>query len=403
MKSIPCGRVVWILLCILVLPGSIDLSTAQMSDSVAVDYVSIRLKDGTVLEGPVLLEDDGQITVEAQAASGTIIHKERVEKSNIASLSHLSPADRDQRLATIAYHGLAKYQLDSQSSLPPAYYDLAINEGFLPFLQKYPQAMESATVSNRLAEWKSERSMVASGQIKYRGKWMTTDEADKLTASERAQQVIQDARALMAQGQFDAATERLAPYYSAPQSPQLAVESRRLQGDVYRLWVSSLQTFKDQLGKDLEASKDRVARLAEARSKAQSDYDQARAKNQGSNVRTLGDAAISGQTAADYFRAEKQFGDEQKRESALQQQLDDTVQKLRDVQQSQDLFATAYPPMELVKETPPPRTNAVPPPPPPPPPTFLEKAGEWFGRNWIMAVGVGLLGMWGISRLLTRA
>jgi len=404
MRPIPRRRIVWSLLAIFVLAGSYSISIApgQTADSNGVDYVTIKLKDGAVLEGPVLFEDAQQITIDAQAANGTITHKERVDRNDIASLSHLSAAARDQRLATIAYHDLGKYQLDSQSSLPLGYYDMAINQGFLPFLQKYPQAMESATISNRLAGWQAERSLVASGQVKYRGKWMTAAEADKLAQTERTDQVMLDARALMSQGRFEAATEKLAPYYSVTEPPQLAVESRRLQGDVYRLWISSLEALKDQLTKDLEAGKERVAQLAEVRSKAQSNYDEARARSLNSSARTLGDGVISSQTAADYFRAEKQFTEEQNRTFLIQHQLDDTTQKLRAVQQGQEFFVAAYPAIELVKETPPPKTNAAPPSPPPPPPTFFDQAGGWLGRNWIMVVGVGLLGLWGLSRVLTR-
>ena len=77
----------------------------------------------------------------------------------------------------------------------------------------------------------------------------------------------------MAHGQFEAATERLGPYYNVTQPPQLAAESRRLQTDVYRLWISSLETMQEHLTKDLEASKERVTRLSGVRSQAQANYD----------------------------------------------------------------------------------------------------------------------------------
>ncbi len=246
---------------------------------------------------------------------------------------------------------------------------------------------------------------------------MTVAEANKLAETERTQQVIQDARALIAQGQFDAATEKLAPYYNAAQPSPLVVESRRLQVDVYRLWISSLETAQGQLTKDLEATKERVTRLAEIRSRAQANYDSARGKSMVTGTRALGDSAISSQASADYLRAEKQYNEEQNRQFAIQEQLDNTIRQLRQVHQNQDLFAAAYPAIEVVKETPPPplktnvsapppppETNApVPPAPPPPPtPTILDQTGAWFSRNWIIIAGVSLLGLWGVSRLFTR-
>jgi hypothetical protein len=321
MTSILRGDVVRILVLAWALFGTrITLvAFSQSTDSNASDYVTIKLKDGRALEGLVLLEDDQQITIDAQFANGTITRKDQVSKSDIASISHLSAVDRDQRLATVAYHDLGKYQLDPQNSYPLSYYDSAINQGFLPFLQQYPHVMETAVISNRLTEWQAERDKVASGQVKYHGQWMPAAEADKLTETERTQQIIQDARALMAQGQFEAATERLAPYYNAAQPSALVVESRRLQADVYRLWISSLETVQEQLTKDLEATKDRVARLSEIRSRAQANYDQARGKSMVRESRALGDSAISGQASADYLRAEKQYNEEQNRQFAIQE------------------------------------------------------------------------------------
>jgi hypothetical protein len=409
MTSILRGNVVRILVLALVLFGTRITSVAfsQSTDSNTSDYVTIKLTDGRVLEGPVLLEDDQQITIEAQFANGTITRKDRVARSDIASISHLSVVDRDQRLATIAYHGLGKYQLDPQNSYPLSYYDSTINDGFRRFLAQYPRALEAATVTNRLAEWQEERDKVALGQVKYRGQWMSAAEATKLAETEHTRQVVQDARALMAQGQFEAATEKLAPYYNAAQPSPLVVESRRLQADVYRLWISSLETAQEQLTKDLEATKDRVTRLSEVRSQAQSNYDQARSKSLNTQSRALGDSAISSQASADYLRAEKQFNEEQNRQFAIQEQLDNTIRQLRQIHQYQDLFTAAYPTIAVVKETPPsPKTNATappPPPPPPPPPTTIEKMSDWFSRNWIIVAGIGLLGLWGVSRLLTRS
>jgi hypothetical protein len=417
MTPIPRGRIVCILALALALLGVrfASVTRSQTTDSNVSDYVTIKLKDGRVLEGPVLLEDDQQITIKAQFANGTITQKNQIDKNDIASISHLSAADRDQRLATIAYHDLDKYQLDPQSSYPPSDYDNAISQGFLPFLQQYPHVMETAIISNRLAEWQAERGQVASGQVKYHGQWMTAAEANKLAETERTQQIIQDARALMAQGQFEAVTERLAPYYSASQPSPLVAESRRLQADVYRMWISNLETAQGQLTKDLEATKERVAHLSETRSKAQSNYDEARGKSVNTTTKALGDSAISSQASADYLRAEKQYNEEQNRQFAIQEQLDNTIRQLRQVHQNQDLFAAAYPTIGVVKETPPPKTNApaspLPPetnapapapPPPPPTPTVLEQTGAWFSRNWIIIAGVALLGLWGVSRLFTR-
>lgn len=443
MTPIPRGRIVWILTLVVAFSGLRFpfIALSQTIDSAVSNYVTIKLNDGRTLEGPVLLEDDEQITIESQFANGTITRKDRLNKSDIASITRLSLVDRDQRLATIAYHALGKYQLDPQDSYPLSYYDSVIDDGFRHFLTLYPRAVEAAAVTNRLAEWQDERDKVAAGQIKYHGQWMTAAAAGKLAETERARQIIEDARALMAQGQFEAATEKLMPYYNAEQLSPLVVESRRLQTDVYRLWISSLQSTQEQLTKDLEATKDRIARLAEIRSRAKANYDDARSKSLNTQSKALGDNAMSTQASADYLRAEKQLNEEQNRQFAVQEQLDNTTRDLRQVHLNQDLFAAAYPAIEMTKETPPPaKVNAAAPPPPPsptatnalssspsttmnapssppptatntpvpstppsPPQTVLEQMADWIGRNWIVVVGVGVLGLWGVSRLSTRS
>src|SRR5579863_8552806 len=197
------GNVVWVLISTLALFGSYATPAAfsQTTDSNASNYVTINLRDGRVLEGPVLLEDDQQITIEAQFANGTITRKYQIDKSDIISISHLSAVDRDQRLATVAFHDLGKYQLDPQNSYPLSYYDGAINDGFRSFLTQYPRVLETGVVSNRLAAWQEERDRVASGQVKYHGRWMPAVEAGKLADTEHGDQIIRDARALMAQGE----------------------------------------------------------------------------------------------------------------------------------------------------------------------------------------------------------
>jgi len=98
MTSFLRGNVVRILTLALALFGTGVASVAfsQTIDSNVNDYVTIKLKDGRVLEGPVLLENDQQITIESQFANGTITRKDQIDKSDIASISHMSAADRDQ-------------------------------------------------------------------------------------------------------------------------------------------------------------------------------------------------------------------------------------------------------------------------------------------------------------------
>jgi hypothetical protein len=192
----------------------------------------------------------------------------------------------------------------------------------------------------------------------------------------------------------------------------LAQESRRLQAEVYHLWIGSLDARQQELSKDAEATKDRVAKAIEAQIRAQSAYAQARAALVSADRRSLGDDATVNQAGNDLIRAQKELADAQSHLATTKEELDYVLRTLPDVRHNADVFAAAFPVIEsvkeLAKETPPPVTNAAPKPPPPPPPpeppppSVLHDMAVWFGKNWIIVAGAGLLALWGISRLFTR-
>ena len=168
-----------------------------------------------------------------------------------------------QHLAPWAYRALDKYQLDPQNSYPLTYYNNVINEYFKPFLEKYTGTTEASKLTSRLADWQAERDKVAADQARLHGKWMTTSEAKALAEKEHTQQILERAKTFIAQGRYQGATDTLSPCFAVTQPPELAQESRRLQSEIYHLWIGSLDAQQQALTKDVEATKDRITRATE--------------------------------------------------------------------------------------------------------------------------------------------
>ena len=140
----------------------------------------VKLKDGTVLDGTILAEDDKQITIEVAFGSGTITRQELVDKSNVVEIVRLTPEQKAEQQMTRDYEKAKKNQLDPATNYPLAAYDPVINDVFRKYLAQYTNSPYQQEITGWIAQWEAERDMVASGQRKYRGQWMSLDEAGKL-------------------------------------------------------------------------------------------------------------------------------------------------------------------------------------------------------------------------------
>jgi hypothetical protein len=148
---------------------------------------TVKLKDGTVLEGDIISEDETQLTLTVVFASGTISFQEVIRKSDIAEVIRLTPEQKTERDMEKAYERLKKYQLDVRRSGPVSYYDQVIKGVFLRFLQQYPSSPYTNDVDSKILQWQTERDKVAAGLAKWDGQWMEASEAAKLAEQARAQ------------------------------------------------------------------------------------------------------------------------------------------------------------------------------------------------------------------------
>ncbi len=223
---------------------------------------TVKLKNGTVLEGTIVAEDDNQITIEVEYAGGTITRTETINKSGVAEVKRLTEEEK-------AYQVVQKYELNPARSFPLARYDQAINDVFRPFVTRFPDSPHREEVMGKIVLWEAERAQVAAGRAKYRGEWMAAAEAFKLAEQERVEQLLQQGRTLLEQSRYEQAIQQFRAAVSMVKRPDLLIEIRHLQAEAYKLWLESLDRQRQKLTKDVEVYQQEADRARQARSQTE--------------------------------------------------------------------------------------------------------------------------------------
>jgi hypothetical protein len=133
---------------------------------------TLKLRDGTVLEGNILSEDETQVTIEVELASGSITKKQVVNKTEILRLVYLTAEEKAQRLMEMAFQRLLRYQLDPVGSQSLNQYDHVITDVFGRFLAQFPDSPHEADVRRQLSMWVAERNRVANGSVRFGNDWV---------------------------------------------------------------------------------------------------------------------------------------------------------------------------------------------------------------------------------------
>lgn len=178
---------------------------------------TVTLNSGEVLEGRILSETDTQLVIEASYYHGTILSSRELLKSEIRSIVRES---LEQKQEKADYAALSAYALNPDQELTKGQYDMGI-AAFEKFLTIHTNSSLGADVNQRLVDWRTEASNVASGRVKFAGTWMTPEQK-KVQAAQASLQSLQKQLADV-QRQRAAQTENLATIQK-----QLAVAQSRL-------------------------------------------------------------------------------------------------------------------------------------------------------------------------------
>lgn len=367
----------------------------------------VKLKDGTVLDGTILSEDDKQIAVEVELAGGSITRQETVDKSNVVEVVRLTPEQKAERQMQQDYEKAKKYQLDPAKSFPLGTYNQAIDGVFRKFLTQYTNSPYQQEITDKIAQWEAERDTVASGQRKYRGAWMSAAESAKLAERDRASRLLQRGRDYLAKGRYDEAIKQLHILSDTGKEAQLVAEARRLEAESYRLWLASLDREQQRINDEIKSYEERAARAGQAQAKAQTSLNKA---NQ-SKKRRMG---VDG-FAFEATRAESEAKVAGNQAEQLRKQLASVQQFAADLR-TRAAGVAASPAVTPAAVEAPSMAQA------PAPDTsesatagqsaaatardgtaMLDNVVQWAKEKWMILAGGFVIGLWLISRLFTRS
>jgi hypothetical protein len=250
-----------------------------MLAGVAIHGDTIKLKDGTVLEGDVTAEDDATISIHLELAGGTIAQTRQIDKADIAEITRWTPEQRAAWQVKRDYERLEKYQLNPDTSYEPYYYYQVVNDGFRKFLAQHPDSPYTSNVTARITQWEAERALVAGGKVKLHGRWLSAAAGARLVEREHAQRLLQQGRSMIAQRRFDSAVQQLLPILSMPAQTNLVLQARPLLASAYPQALTSLGRLRLQLESNVSYAQQRVAVAQQSVNEAETSLKQAIADN----------------------------------------------------------------------------------------------------------------------------
>jgi hypothetical protein len=241
---------------------------------------TVKLKDGTVLEGPITAENDTTLSIYIERSGGTITQTREINKTDIAQIIRWTPEQKATWQMNHDYDNLQRYQLNSNASYAVGYYDQIVDGIFRKFLTEHPDSSHVAGVTARIAEWKAERDLVAAGNIKFHGRWAPAAEAATQMEHERGQQLLQQARTLISHGDVEAAIQQLQPVLRMDSQPELVSQARSLLPSAYERAINTLSQEQQQLSTDVATTQQRVDQAHQALTQAEASRKQAMTSGQ---------------------------------------------------------------------------------------------------------------------------
>jgi hypothetical protein len=371
---------------------------------------TVTLKDGTVLEGNITAEDDSSLSIYLEFAHGTITETRHIAKTDIDTIVRLTPEQRAAWQAKLDYDKIEKYQLSPNVSYRLDYYDQVVRDVFHKFLTDHPDSAYTSNVTTRVAQWETERDLVAAGKMKFHGQWLPAAEGARLAEHERGQQLLQQSRSLISQGRLDTAIQQLEKVLCLSTQPDLVSQAKTLLVSAFQQAVTSLGRQKQQLESDVASAQQWVDRAQQAVNTAETSANQApsnapslgRPAPVGSSYHALGgdsQSFVQNRTAVNTARSN--LAQAQGCLNQTKSQLDDTVKKLAELQSRASTveakwgIAAGGGNADTAKAQPavaPSTTNNG--------PDVFAGAGAWVKNNWVYMAVVLFVLLYVLSRLL---
>ena len=284
---------------------------------------TVKLKDGTELEGEIVAESETNLSIYLEFSRGTITQTRPINKDDVAEIIRWTPEQKAHWLAQRDYQNLQKYQLNQNTSYAPEYYDKIITDVFDKFLTQHPDSPFAANVTERRAEWMAERDLVAAGNIKSRGRWSPAAETAPLVEREHGRQLLERGRLLISQGKFESAVQWLQPIFSMSRQSELISQAKPLLVSAHQHAMASLNHQRQQLENDVASARQRVDQADQALNQVQAVLNEAQ-----SSPSLGGDQRPIIQAQAAVSKAGNDLNFAQNQLEQLQSQLAAVTQKL---------------------------------------------------------------------------
>jgi hypothetical protein len=346
---------------------------------------TVKLKDGTALEGEIVAEDDSTLSLLVEFAGGTITQTRHINKADIVDFTRWTPEQRAEHQVTRDYEKLQKYQLDPSTSYAAEYYDQVITNDFHRFLADHPNSPYASDVTERIVEWKAERDLVAAGNVKFRGRWSPAAEIAPQLERAWGQQLLQQARALISQGRFETAVQRLQFVARMERQPDLVSLAGPLLASAYQSATNLLDRQQRQLVRDVSSAQEQVDQAHQALRAAEASLTQP----------TSGSSPSTAQAQTVVDRARGELNTAQDHLEYVKSQQDAVRQRLATLK--------SQPPRVTTSTTAPQASNTQPAPSPTADsPAVLGDLVTWVKNNWVAMLVIVAVIFFIFSRLLIK-
>jgi hypothetical protein len=334
---------------------------------------TVKLKDGTVLEGDITAEDDTTLSIYLEFSGGTITQTRQINKADIAGVVLSTPEQKAGRQAARDYEKLQKYQLNPKDSYATNYYDQIIKDVFRTFLTEHPNSPHASNVTARIAEWTAERDLVAAGNTKFHGRWSPAAEVAPLIERERGEQLLQQARALIAQRRFEPAIQQLQVVVHMERQTNLVLLAKPLLASAYQPAVSSLEQQWHQLEINISSAQHRVDQARLTLGAAEATLTQATSSGGSPSI-------VQAQIAVN--RARGELNAAQTYLNYVKGQFDTVSQRLTTLKSQASRTEIPTPPSPAPKAQPAPSATAA-------PSDVLASLIAWVKNNWVAMATIG--------------
>ncbi len=378
---------------------------------------TVKLTDGTVLEGDITAETTYSVTINVEFSGGTIRQKREIPRTEIAEIKRLTADEKRQAQMQKDYQTLLKSRLDPSRSFSVAQYDETINKVFQAFLTLYPNSPYESQVIATMQAWQAERDRVAAGEAKYKGQWLPAAAAAALAEKDRGTQLLETARSLMEQGKLDQAIPPLEQVAALKTQPALTTEARDLLTTVYQKMCGIVDAQLAQLQQAAVTARANVAKARKALTDAEQKLQQQRRRGTENQYQAMGErGAAFMETQTKLVGLRTSLTDAENQLWQIESQLSVTQQKSAKLRQvaSQTGIQLAAPPQvpvstgeegaEAGEATAMAAASASSEPVGAPksqePLDVLANAVQWCKDRWMLLAGGGLIALWLLSRAM---